>query len=522
MKRHLIFLLLVVSFASVSAQQIGLSKNYFNIHVGAGLGSILYDPADGSMSMGPGALAIFQYQHFFNRHWGIGVGVKASAYFSKATYSFLESSEQLIHPDNGWLYESRTLYDNWCEHQQLYSIGVPVQAFYRYTVSKRWELMAGLGVLVDYQAKSNFEVVDGTYETRGFFPNIGGELRNLPEHGFTVTESGATGDLNPASINVSGIADIGFNYNLSHWCDMYLGLYAAYGITNLYQDATSPLFSAQDGAAEKTYNGTFRSSQINQAHTFAAGVKVGFSFGRKYPKPEVEIDLGLDDDENVEDIDEVSNITASPQVPYVEMARDYAKAAALYARDKNNPEADVAARDAHQAADETAENVAAGDILAAEQSLERAKEAFERARRAAALGNAFNESLEDVHDRQAYMRLQQMFLTMNTTIYFNTGKSVMISDIQTMRNLRQVAEELRQSPNLVIGIEGHTDVTGTPAHNVILSMQRAQYLANILHGMGVRPSQMRLFAKGQDEPIATNENEEGRALNRRAQLVIIK
>jgi outer membrane protein OmpA-like peptidoglycan-associated protein len=87
--------------------------------------------------------------------------------------------------------------------------------------------------------------------------------------------------------------------------------------------------------------------------------------------------------------------------------------------------------------------------------------------------------------------------------------------------LNRVANVLRQYPETIIQIAGHTDSTGSFDANQRLSERRAESVRNALVGMGVNSSRFSLIGYGQSRPIANNNTEAGRQLNRRVEVRII-
>jgi len=87
--------------------------------------------------------------------------------------------------------------------------------------------------------------------------------------------------------------------------------------------------------------------------------------------------------------------------------------------------------------------------------------------------------------------------------------------------LNRVANVLRQYPETIIQIAGHTDSTGTVEANQRLSERRAEAVRNALAGYGVNPSRFALIGYGESRPIASNSTEAGRQLNRRVEVRII-
>ena len=106
----------------------------------------------------------------------------------------------------------------------------------------------------------------------------------------------------------------------------------------------------------------------------------------------------------------------------------------------------------------------------------------------------------------------------NDKILFATGKSD-LSDASRSA-LGKFAASLAQSPETDIAIYGHTDNTGSRAVNQKLSEERAQAVANYLIGQKVDPVRITTRGLAYDSPIADNSTEEGRAQNRRVEILI--
>ncbi len=76
-------------------------------------------------------------------------------------------------------------------------------------------------------------------------------------------------------------------------------------------------------------------------------------------------------------------------------------------------------------------------------------------------------------------------------------------------------------PRLRLEIQGHTDNIGTIEYNQRLSERRAKAVYDALVERGVDPKRLRWRGFGMSQPVAPNDTEEGRALNRRTQFVIL-
>jgi outer membrane protein OmpA-like peptidoglycan-associated protein len=87
--------------------------------------------------------------------------------------------------------------------------------------------------------------------------------------------------------------------------------------------------------------------------------------------------------------------------------------------------------------------------------------------------------------------------------------------------LSTVAEAINMAPELNVEVIGHTDNVGTAKYNYKLSEKRAETVANYLISNGVDKGRLVVKGVGFDEPISTNDTEDGRSQNRRVEINII-
>jgi OmpA-OmpF porin, OOP family len=102
-------------------------------------------------------------------------------------------------------------------------------------------------------------------------------------------------------------------------------------------------------------------------------------------------------------------------------------------------------------------------------------------------------------------------------INFDTGKSIIRNESKTI--IEQIVQMMKSNPDLKVGVEGHTDNVGTPASNKTLSEARAKSVVSAIVSQGITAERLSPAGYGQDKPIADNNTEEGRAKNRRVELV---
>jgi len=106
-------------------------------------------------------------------------------------------------------------------------------------------------------------------------------------------------------------------------------------------------------------------------------------------------------------------------------------------------------------------------------------------------------------------------------VNFDTDKSI-LSDAARSR-LTRLADNLKaDNRNVYVEIQGHTDATGPAEYNWQLGWQRAEAVRRHLHAQGVALNRMSTISYGETAPTATNSTAEGRAANRRVEIVVLK
>jgi outer membrane protein OmpA-like peptidoglycan-associated protein len=103
-------------------------------------------------------------------------------------------------------------------------------------------------------------------------------------------------------------------------------------------------------------------------------------------------------------------------------------------------------------------------------------------------------------------------------IYFDTGKSTLKPESQPA--LKEIAKLLNTDQGLKLYVVGHTDNTGLFDSNMKLSMDRALAVVNsLVSQFSINAIRLKACGDGPTSPVATNDTEEGKALNRRVELV---
>lgn len=106
-------------------------------------------------------------------------------------------------------------------------------------------------------------------------------------------------------------------------------------------------------------------------------------------------------------------------------------------------------------------------------------------------------------------------------VYFEFGKATLRTE--SYLALMEAAQIMKDNPDIQVEIHGHTDNIGSDRSNQVLSEKRAYAVMNFLvqYG-GIGPNRLTARGFGESRPIASNDTEEGRQLNRRVEFVILK
>ena len=143
----------------------------------------------------------------------------------------------------------------------------------------------------------------------------------------------------------------------------------------------------------------------------------------------------------------------------------------------------------------------------------------------AGIGNALDKQAAELKSQINDSRVRivnmgdRLVVTMPEGILFAVDSAAVQPGI--MNDLYTVADSLNRYPNTTVQVVGHTDNTGAASYNQDLSQRRAESVAVVLRKGGVYGGRLVAFGRGEDQPIASNSTPEGRAQNRRVEIVII-
>lgn len=129
------------------------------------------------------------------------------------------------------------------------------------------------------------------------------------------------------------------------------------------------------------------------------------------------------------------------------------------------------------------------------------------------------QALADVEGASIQRTQDVLSVTFKSDLMFSTGSAALKGGAQD--EITRVARVLNQYPQTTVQIAGHTDSTGSEELNQKLSEKRALAVKSALTGHGVAAARLATIGYGETRPIADNDTEAGRQLNRRVTITII-
>jgi outer membrane protein OmpA-like peptidoglycan-associated protein len=180
------------------------------------------------------------------------------------------------------------------------------------------------------------------------------------------------------------------------------------------------------------------------------------------------------------------------------------------------------------AADREASNLTADQLRSAQRELSSTKQHLEKTQDQLATEKAAREAAEKkaaqaLADLQKIAAVKQesrgMVITLSGSVLFASNEATLLP--AAMVKLNEVADALiKGNPDSNITVEGHTDSQGQRQYNMDLAKKRADAVRDQLVSRGVASDRIKSVGVGPDRPIADNKTAEGRANNRRVEIIV--
>ncbi|HET6347077.1 MAG TPA: OmpA family protein [Myxococcota bacterium] len=133
-------------------------------------------------------------------------------------------------------------------------------------------------------------------------------------------------------------------------------------------------------------------------------------------------------------------------------------------------------------------------------------------------GQEASNKLMELQNAQVRQDERGTIISLSGQVLFEQGKGVLLP--RARQQLDEIARALVGAKAQDIVIEGFTDSTGSSRRNAQLSQERAEAVVNYLASKGISADHLRAVGRGPSSPIASNDTPEGRATNRRVEIVV--
>lgn len=481
-------------------------RSILSYYIGGGLSPFQYKPTVGSKKNGFGFTTGMSYTYFLNSNWGIKLGVSLDQFSSHLNIDDLETSTPSIDndTDNDGIPDSFNLltsYSGLKELQKALLIGTALELSYRTKLSEKWDFIGNIGPKISFTAKSESSVTNGSYTTRGHYPQYGSETILPIGPGFG-TYTPRTKEKNDLGVGLSIVSEMDFAYKIDQTFGIYVGPYFEYQLNRKTTNANQSLVSYEVTSpitSESVYNSVFNSSTTSKYNRYAIGLRVGINFdfgGNRQQRKEKLIK------QHQQKMDELN-----PQKHLYNNQLNKNKTDSLYNAQR--------IENLHRLYNQQREKEIADSISNALRLAELARLAEEQRIRDS-IDNA--DKVGVIMDVRTNQLTDEDMEVLKLPIVFEFGTAILTE--KSNENVKKMADMLAKYPSLKFQVTGHTCDIGTDRANYIVGINRASVIKDAFTQGGTEPSQIEIFSKGKSEPLVPNINEENRRKNRRVVVVI--
>lgn len=465
MKKILSIILLLIIIVPATAQNKKKAKpdnicepaTFVHASIGGGIHNLCYDLGSyGTKGIGLGGMFTGGISHFFTDNFGATAGLMLNYANTSAKINTMESIENAIDEESK-PYTHRTYFFDLKENQSIFSVGLPIGGIYQHEIGKKFKITASAGVMVSITLSGSYKTKSGYLETRGYYPEYKLEMFGMEQHHqYTAKDFNGYFDLKPS---ISPFLQVGGVYCINKEWSATAGIYFAYGANSVAKSPKENLYNpdcmSADAYRNPAYNGVCSSPAADKINTLSVGIMVGaaYNIGNIFKKKKPQVKPLEIDIINVPDSALVANLDDSE----LNIIEPEPFAAVEPVSDDNQP-ADT--------------QVVVIDVKK-ELSL-----------------NGFN-------------------------MQFAFNDSTAILNTRYQNYLDQIAEDMKENPEKIIIITGHTCDIGSYDANYKVALRRAGFAKQQLMQRGISANRIKTQSKAYLEPLVPNTSEENRKINRR-------
>ncbi|NPA30137.1 MAG: OmpA family protein [Epsilonproteobacteria bacterium] len=136
-------------------------------------------------------------------------------------------------------------------------------------------------------------------------------------------------------------------------------------------------------------------------------------------------------------------------------------------------------------------------------------------------GDGVVDGVDQCPNTPAGFKVDAQGCAVGVTLYLHFPFDSAVIPTDELTDVKKVAKFMQKHPQVTAELDGHTDSIGTEAYNMKLSIRRAKAVERALVKYGVSKDRLSVKGFGESRPIAPNDTEEGRAKNRRVEVILI-
>lgn len=465
MKKILSIILLLIIIVPATAQNKKKAKpdnicepaTFVHASIGGGIHNLCYDLGSyGTKGIGLGGMFTGGISHFFTDNFGATAGIMLNYANTSAKINTMESIENAIDEESK-PYTHRTYFFDLKENQSIFSVGLPIGGIYQHEIGKKFKITASAGVMVSISLSGSYKTKSGYLETRGYYPEYKLEMFGMEQHHeYTAKDFNGYFDLKPS---ISPFLQVGGVYCINKEWSATAGIYFAYGANSVAKSPKENLYNpdcmSADAYRNPAYNGVCSSPAANKINTLSVGIMVGaaYNIGNifKKKKPQPK-PLEID----------IINVPDSALVASV---------------------------------DDSELNIIEPEPFAAVEPV--------------------NDDNQPVDTQVVVIDVKKELSLNGFNMQFAFNDSTAILNTRYQNYLDQIAEDMKENPEKIIIITGHTCDIGSYDANYKVALRRAGFAKQQLMQRGISANRIKTQSKAYLEPLVPNTSEENRKINRR-------
>ena len=489
------------------------TAHYITLDIGGGFNNLVYSLGDqGKREPGMGMTARLGYRYFFTPHWGVGINGVYKKSNTEAKINGYDEYANLTDQD-GDNYSYYVRYNSLKERQKQTSIAIPVGLYFQCNMTEKWKLGFGLGVSAQFVNDESMETVKGDLSTEAYYSKDDIWFRNMENHGF-YTKKDLKGSYDyKAAFGAYG--ELNSMYALARWVDVNFSIYGGYGLTKSTESSGKYVY---DYNATR-YNGALDSKITDGSHPLAIGAMAGFRF--KIGKNKTESKPKDDDVKQAVVVDNKPEDPKKDENKQPEVKPDEQQQIA-----ENKPEDPKKDENVQP---ENGQVVNITDII----GINTGNKPADKKDTKPADNQQTAKPVEPKKDDN------KVYTEKGKEVYINGSRYVVVDTIRMIINfdlgasgdpnikivdqtLDDVAKYMKDHPDYLLSIVGHTCNLGSEATNNRIGLERANTIKKMFINRGIESSRLLTSTKADKQPLVPNTSDQNRSRNRRVELEYVK